>query len=816
MRFIRDLRYACRVLRKDAAFTLVAVLSLALGTGANSTMFSLINGMLLRPLGVSKPNEVWTVAPKDPDNPFAGLSYPDYVDVRDQSRTMTDLVGSMVFRFGFSASPEALSKTKYGLLVSGNLFDAMGVSPVLGRAFRPDEAEVSGRDAVVVLGNDFWKDEFAGDPNVIGRSIRLNGLDFTVIGVAPETFTGMDELIRAAMFVPVSMAPRFFPEQDRNPLVSRDWRDFTVKGRLKPGIGPVQAEAEIANISRNLAETYPASNANREMTLRTEMQMHLQHTPRESGFMVMSMIMAGLVLLASCFNVANLLLSRTRSREIGVRLALGAGRWRLVRQLLTECLVLATAGAILGLWFAWAGGLLFNTIKVPSDLPIIIDVRTDQRVLAFTMLSGFFSVLLFGLAPALHGSRVDLVPALKGTVGHARPKAASGRNLLVIAQISISIVLLVTVTIIYRGFKSQMIAGVGFRTNHIEMMTFDPRMVRYDDAAIREFYRRLLDQARASQQVKSVAMSATIPLAINQRAFTVEIAREGSQYAKTKQWDHVLNNVVDEHFFDTMAIPIVKGRGFEVSDKEDSPPVIIVNEVLAEKYWGKDDPIGKRVLLQGDDEDRWASVVGVARTSKYVWMTEAPTEYVYLPLSQNFRRQRILIAESFGDAASITTTLREMIRGIDPNMPIFDVRTMEEFFSSWVVGSANNALYIVTSMALTSLILSTVGLYGLVTYSVSCRTREFGIRIAVGAHRSRVLAMVLGQGARLCLTGIVVGVILSIPASRLLTRIVFSVSTDWTPYIVAPTLLMLITLLAAFGPARRASTIDPMNALRDE
>ncbi len=819
MTILKDLRYGVRMLRKDAAFTLVAVLSLALGTGANSAMFSFLNGILLRPLPVLRPSEVMTITPKHPDDSFDGISYPDYADLRDGTRTLQDLTANMLFRFGFSPSQDALPQAKYGLLVTGNLFQAMGVTPILGRAFRTEEDQVPGRDAVVILGHDFWKDEFGGDPQVIGRMIRLNGLDFTVIGVAPETFTGMDEFFKVTMFVPTMMASRLIPGPANNPLTRREWHGFTVKGRLKPGFEAAQAETELASISKGLEEAYPATNAGRSFTLRTEVQMHFQHLPRESSLMVLAMIMGALVLLISCFNVANLLLSRTRRREVAVRLAIGAGRARLVRQLLTESLLLGVAGALAGLWFSWISSKLLNRIRVPSDLPFNVDIRSDHRVLLFSLAAGLFSVFFFGLVPALKSSRVDLVPALKSTddaIGSSR-RRSWGRNALVMTQITISVVILIIATMLYHGFATQLYGGAGLRTSHVLMMSFDPRIIRYSDDQTAEFYRRLAENVGSAPGVKSAAIGVTMPFAMNQRSFSVTVSRESEQHLKDSDKDHILADMVDEHFLDVMAVPIVRGRGFQASDKEDTPPVAIVNEVLAQKYWPGEEAVGKRIAIDtGDGPQRLAQVIGVARTTKYVWLTEGPTEYLYLPLAQHFRRQRTLFVESVNDASALTLPVRDVVRRLDPNMPAYDVRTIEEYFTHWVVASANDTLYIVGSMGLTGLILAMIGLYGLVSYSVSRRTREFGIRMAIGASKGSVLGMVLRQGTFLCLAGIVGGIVISIPGARLLQSIVFGATSDWVPYIVVPGILLLVTLASIYGPARRASVIDPMKALREE
>jgi putative ABC transport system permease protein len=809
------LRYAFRMLCKNWTFSLVAVLSLALGMGANASMFSLVNRLLMRPLAIVHPDEVLTIAPKTA-NPWDNISYPDYVDFRDRSQTMKDLVASMLYRFSFSPAPDVSPKITYGLLVSGNLFRAMGVTPVLGRGFNPEEDQVPGRDAVVVLGHDFWRDQFGEDLQIIGRRVLINGLEFTVIGVAPETFAGMDEFFKASIFVPAMMAQRFAPDSQANLLVNRGLRAFWLRGRLKEGVRVEEAQAELAGIAKTLEETYPSTNRGQSVTLRTELQMHVQHLPQESQFMVLAMVMAILVLLISCFNVANLLLSRKRSREIALRLAIGAGRLRLVCQLLYESVLLGIAGVITGLFFGWVVGKLFDRIRIPSDLPFLIDFGSDHRTVAYTLAIGFISVLFFGLSPALQSSKVNLVSALKATDdAGSGPRRGWGRNILVVAQIAVSVVLLVLATILYHGFSSQFSAGAGFRTNHILTMSLDPGLIRYDVEHAKEFYRRLVEQASTVHGVKSVSLSATLPLALNQRGFSLEVQREGYVYSAGERKDQVLNNIVDESFFETMDIPIILGRGFQTFDKETAPQVAVVNEVLAKKYWPDESPIGKRLYVDYDG-GRWVLVVGVARTNKYVWMTEGPTEYLYLPMAQTARRGRILIVQSDGDPASLTGKLRDVISRLDANMPVYDVRTMEDYFSGFIEGTSDNILVIVGSMGITGLILAMIGLYGLVSYSVSLRTKEFGIRMAIGSSSSSVLGMVLREGIILCLAGIVIGLVISFSASRLLRSLVFTASTDWVPYAVVPTILFMVTVLATYGPAKRAATIDPMKALRDE
>ena len=496
---LQDLRFAFRMLRKNPGFTLVAVVSLAIGIGANSAMFSLGDAVLLRPLPVERPNEVVTLSGKTPRENFGGISYRDYVDYRDRNRSFAGLAAFTMVPFGLSSTPDKLPQVRYGLLVSGNFLNVMGVNPEIGRNFRPEEDQAPGRDAVVILGHDLWMQEFGGDRSVVGRHVRLNGVDFSVIGVMPERFTGMDQYFHVAMLVPVMMSPRLAASPTENLLESRDTRGLSVKGRLKPGVTIEQAQSEMAGIAKGLEQAYPDTNREQGIGIRTELQKRIERSPPDAALLGMLATLAMLVLLVACANVANLLLSksRARSREMSVRVAIGAGRTRLVRQLLTESLLVGLAGGVLGMVVAYGGILFFQQIRIPSDLPFVLDVQLDKRALLAGLAASLASVLLFGLAPAWQISRTDLVSGLKAadadTAGRPR---IWGRNLLVMGQIALALVLLVVSSMMYRAFSSQFTGGSGFRTDHIMMMSFDPTLVRYTDAQTRQFYRQLKDRAR--------------------------------------------------------------------------------------------------------------------------------------------------------------------------------------------------------------------------------------------------------------------------------------------------------------------------------
>jgi predicted permease len=813
---LKDIRFAFRMLVKNPGFTLVAVLSLAIGTGANSAMFSLADALLLRPLPVARPGEVLTVASRTPKDPFGQTSYRDYADLRDNSHTVQGMVATTLLGVGFTASKDALPQVKYGLLASGNLFQVMGVKPFLGRAFRPDEDQVPGRDAVVVLGYSFWKEQMAADPNVVGHTVRLNGIDFTVIGVAPEEFTGMDQYFKAAMFVPIMMYPRLTDDLKNEFLEKRDRRGLTVKARLKPGVTQAAAEGELISIAKGLEQSFPDTNKDQSVALRTELQFRIERSPPDAALVAMLLTLAISVLVVACLNVANLLLSRarSRSREVAVRLAMGAGRTRLVRQLLTESLLLALAGAAGGLVFGYVGIVFFRGIQMPSDLPFTFNIALDQRALAISLATAVLSVLVFGLAPALQSSRTDLVPALKsGDADSAGKRRLWGRNLLVVGQVAISLVLLVVATMLYRGFDRLLTGGVGYRTDHLMMMSFDPKLVRYTDAQSQDFFRRLVERAASAPGAKSAALSSVVPMAPNQSA--TNVYPEGHEVPKGQRALFLLYGVVDEHYFDTMNISLVRGRAFRATDNASAPKVAVINEVIANKYWPGKDPVGKRFHMK-DDSGPWIEVVGVAKTAKYLWIAESPIQFLYVPLAQSPAQAMTLLVQSSGDSAAMAAPLREVVRGLDSNMPIFDVRTMENFYQMRAVNTPKMILNTVGTMGTMGVILAMVGLYGLVAYSVSRRTREFGIRMAIGANSGSVLRIVLRQGMVLSLTGIGIGLGLSFLAAQGVGQVFYATGYDWTAFMIAPLGLIAVTLLSAYGPALRASRIDPMRALRYE
>jgi predicted permease len=818
---LTSLKYAFRVLRKDPGFTFAAICSLALGIGATSSMFSFADALLLRPLPVRDPGSVVAINTAI-SAPFAGnsrISYPDYADLRDHNRTFQGLVAASFAKFGFSADPHGMARMKFGMYVSGNFFQVLGVEPALGRAFRPDEDQAEGRDAVVILGHDFWVSRFGASPSVLGSRIRLNGVEFTVIGVAPEHFTGLDTFIRPTLFVPLAMSPRMGPDllHDR----STGW--MFVKGRLKPGVSVAQARADVAALAPQLLKLHAQAAAGDRVQVETELQLRMAQSPEVTGMVTMLGVLGLCVLAVSCANVAGLLLSRARgrSREIAVRTAIGASRWALVRQLLLENLIVALAGGAAGVLVADAVAEYWRSCPVPFDLPIVFDMGVDQRVLLFTLAASVLSVLLFGLAPALRVTRPDLVPALKATDADSAGKRHFwGRNTIVAGQVALSLVLLMVSAVLVQGLRDQLTQGPGFRTDHLFITSFETNLVHYSEQQQRQFYKDLLEKTRSAPGVKSAALASAIPM-LSSDSFGIVPA--GYRLRPGEQSLTVFRNCVSEGYFETLNVPILRGRGFTESDGANAPLVAVVNEYAAEHYWPHQDVLGKRFHI-GNAGGPLVEIVGVAKRSKYLWIAERPLNVVYVPMRQHPHSTMTLLAQSVAqDAATIAPAVREVVRGLDPDMPVYDVRTMQDFYTQRGVKTPAIIAQVVAAMGVTGMVLAVVGLYGLVAYSVSRRTREIGIRIAIGADPRKVVWMVLRQGLRLGAAGVAIGLVVAVFTCRAVAAGAWGGGTNSSfnrvgilHFAAVALALLTITVVAALAPALRASRVDPIRALRDE
>ena len=813
--------YALRVLRKDPGFTLVAIGSLALGIGATSAGFSFADALLLRPLPVLRPDRVVAISTAKPAlfGSNSPISYPDYADLRDHNHSFEELVAASYAKFGFSPDARTLPRMKFGLFVSGNFFRVLGVEPALGRGFRPDEDRIEGRDAVAVLGHDFWVSQFGASPSVLGSHVRLNGVEVTVIGVAPESFTGIDTIFRPELFVPIAMAPRLAPQIA---LHDRDTGWLTVKGRLKPGVTVAQANADVSAMSAALQKLHKEINPDQRLLAETELQFRTEQGPHIPAMSNMLILLGICVLLVACANVAGLLLSRARarSREIAVRLAVGAGRVALVRQLLLENLLVAIAGGLGGVMIADAIAAFWRSLPVPSDFPVVFAIGVDRRVLLVTLAVSILSTLLFGLAPALRATRPDLVPALKSIdADSAGRRRLWGRNAIVAAQIALSMILLAVSGVLVEGFRSMLAQGPGYRTDRLLLACFDTQMAHYTEEETRQFYENLLTRVRSDSSVRSAALAWPTPMVAIERLDTFP---EGWPPPRDNKPKNSNAAYVSEGYFHTLNIPIVEGREFRQSDRPDSLLVAVVNEQMAAHYWPGKNALGKRFHL-GALDGPLVEVVGIAKMSKYGWIAEPPADVVYVPFRQHPRSMLQLVMESnAADAGTLFPVLRDAVRGLDPDMPVFDVRTMRDFYAQRGVKTPNMIVDVVAGLGLMGLALAVIGVYGLVAYSVSRRTREIGIRMAMGADRHGVVWMVLRQGLQLGVAGVAVGTMVGFLAGRAVT----SSSAVWAggaregvnPLVLAGTALPLLamTMLAAWAPARRASRIDPMRALHDE
>lgn len=816
----QDVQYGCRMLAANPGFTLVAIVSIALGVGANTAAFSWADALLLRPLTVARPGEVVTVGSTRSVEGFSSIttSYREYLDIRDRTTSFDALVAFTNVTAGLSAARDALPKLTLGMLVSGNFFTVMGIEPELGRSFRPEEDEVPGRDAVVILGYHLWQ-QLGSDPSILDRRVQLSGVEFTVVGVAPERFTGMNQFVRSDFYAPLMMWPQLASDPKARVLEDRNLRSLTIKGRLKAGVSMTHAQAELDVIAKDLERAYPDTNRNRGVVVRTELQTRIAQSPPDATLVALLTTLAAAVLFVACANVAGLLTSRApaRAREVAMRVALGAGRGRVIAQLMTESLLVALAGGVLGLGVGYGAITLFRQVQLPTDLPIALTFQLDRRALVVSLIVSVLSAILFGLMPAIQTSRADLALVLKGGEVMAGRRRRWGRSVLVGGQVAVAVVLLVLATFTYRGFQEQLKDGPGYRTDHLLMMSFDPSLVRYSEDDTRRFLLQLVEEARSVPGIRSLALTSGVPMA-NEGIGAANVKPEGFQLPEGKEQLTLFSARVDERYFETMKIPIVRGRGFREGDSTDAPRVAVVNEQYVRHYLPNQDPIGKRFELRDRGSSSWVEIVGVAKTTKYLWLGEPPTDFVYLPYRQHPRTNMVLLAESAGDAASLVAPLRDLVRRFDPSMPIFNVRTMDEFYRMRTITIFNVIIGIIAAMGMMGLTLAIVGLYGLVAYATSRRTREIGIRMAIGAGRTSVVRMVLRQGVGLALVGLVVGLLAGVGVERLMMALFPSGddSIEVMAYVLVTPIVLGATFLAAYLPARRAARIEPMTALRYE
>ncbi|WP_321473710.1 ABC transporter permease [uncultured Paludibaculum sp.] len=814
-----DVQYAMRSLRRTPGLTAFVVMTLALGIGMTATPFSMLDALVFRPYPVRDPGSVMTLVSTSRDNRFDSFSYREYLDVRDHTASYDGVIASLPLgAAGFSAKPGATPVIRGAMPVSGNYFQVLGVEPRIGRGFRPEEDMVPGRDAVVVLAADFWKREFAGDPGVVGRTVRLNGMEFTVIGVAPESFPGMLIFSHPDFYVPLAMAKLFSANPRKDFFVDRDERALLVRARLKAGVTKQDAQNELTVLARGLEREYPKYNRERGAEVHTQFEMRTRGDDVNWKFSVIFTMLAVGVLLVACTNAAGLLLSRarTRTREIAVRLALGAGRFRLIRLLLTESLVLAGLGGVGGIAVGYIGIQLLQRFEIPADLPVTVPFRMDTRVLVASLAMSVLCALFCGLAPAMQSSRADLVNGLKAAdVDLPGRKRLWGRNALVVAQIAMSLMLLAASFLMVRGFQDSVRDTTEFSKTQLLMVRFDPRLMQYSVAQTQGFYRLLAERLRGAPGIESTAFTQNPPLGMDDFD-NVEFVPDGFEMPRDRESFQALMDTVDEGYFETMGVPITRGRGFAALDTAEAPRVAVVNEHFAKHYWPNADAVGQHIRLGGRTGEP-VRIVGIARPVKYKETFEGPRDFVYLPLAQHPVARMVLLLRSSGDPLELVQPVKDVVQKIDANMPIVETRTYQSVYRYSSVEGPQVAINLVGTFGAVGLLLAMAGLYGLVAYNVSRRTREIGIRIAIGASQLDVLRLVMGQGLVLVGVGTVIGLVLGFAVERLLNAMLFNAGgVDVVAYLVVVPVMLLVTTIAAYVPARSAARIAPTRALRYE
>jgi len=807
----QDLRHSIRLLRSRPGFTLTVIVTLALGIGANATIFTWIKAVLLASLpGIEQPEKLVEIWGATRNNSALSSSYADYLDYRDQNKVLSGLVAHQVLplNLGRSEKPERV----WGAIVSGNYFDVLGIKALIGRMFLPEEDRTPNTHPVVVIGYGLWERRFGADPKVLGRTITLNEHDFTVIGVAPKDFASPFAGLALDVWTPVMM--KDYVARPHFSLTDRGSRWLMVMGRLKPGATVPQAQANIAAIASHLEQEYPQTNEQLGVAVYSVMQSPFSLKQDMRPALAILMAAVAVVLLIACANVANLLLARAASRrkEIAVRLALGGSRGRLVRQMLTESFVLASLGAAVGLAIAFWTARSLVAFLPPYASRASFDTRPDAVVFAFTLGLAVITTLLFGLAPTLHASKQDLVTAMKdntATVGRG-PRKVSLRHALVITQVALSMVALISAGLFVRSLREAYKADPGFDPHGVLLASFDPFLSGYDESRGREFYRRLVERVRTVPGIESATLARRLPLTDGGIALA-NVAIDG--YAPAKDEDMRLNyETVGPQYFQTMRIPFVHGRDFDERDQEDAPRVVIINETMARHYWPGGDALGRRLKLTKD----WLEIVGIAKDVKNRSLSEAPQPFLYLPLLQDYRSNMILVARTASEPEKMFQSVRAEVAALDPQIPMFNVQTFEEHvgISLYLQRMAATLLSIFGLLALS---LAAIGLYGVMAYSVSQRTRELGIRVSVGADRGDIFKLILGQGLAISVVGLLAGLVASLAVTRLTANLLYGViATDPVTFIVIALLLLSVTLLACYFPARRATKVDPMIALRFE
>lgn len=823
----QDIRYGIRMMRNAPGYTAVAVLALALGIGVNTAILSTVNGFVLRPLPVEKPAELVTPywGRKTDTQVWGRFSYPNYVDLREQNKSFSDLCAWTDTSAGISSGESRVAgdseraEVVWGGLVSGNYFDVMGVKPMLGRGFLPEEDRTPNAHPVVILNHSLWQRRFKADAAIVDKTIYLNGHPFTVVGVMPESFLGSEFYVRQAFWAPLMMAQKFGRRAEWK--TDRSYALFRLNGRLKPGLTMAQAETDLNLVADSLAQLYARENADTKIQLTTELDGRYGDATKIMKYGgLLALCASGLVLLLACANVANLMLARaaTRAREIGIRLAIGAGRGRIVRQLLTESVLLALLGGVLGWAFAYRGADVIRATFPPVPYPISFDFAPDGYVLEWMLVVSLLTGVIFGLAPALLASGTDLVAVIKGGgAGQSHKRRRWNlRGALVVAQVAISIIVLICAGLFIRSLGQAVKTDPGFKTENLVTMMINPGLLAYDQETTRRFFFELLRRLEAQPGVRIAALASELPL-MDSRGSRGPIVKEGEVDPLPNRGVNSECSFVTPKYFDTVRTPLALGRDFTDRDDANAPPVVIVNQEFARRFYGSaENAMGKRFrFAQGTPP---MEIIGIAKDGRYRTLYEDQQLYMFLPVYQHPRAAMTLLisAQSAGALQAVAEIVRREIAQLDARLPVFGVMIAEENLSVAYLGPRVSAGMATTFGAL-ALVLATVGLYSVMTYAVGQRTREIGIRMALGASLRDVLRLIVSQGMRMALIGITLGLAGAVALTRVLASLLLGVgATDPLTFVGVTLLLAAIALLACWVPARRAAKVDPMVVLRHE
>jgi len=815
MRLLRDLRYAMRRVLQNPGFTFTAILSLAIGIGANTAIFSLVNAILLRPVPLQDPETLVDAYISRPEMPYNLFSIPDYMDLREDTRDVFEGVSGTMLSL-VQVERDADIEMVPVEMVTGNFFPLIGVSALLGRTLLPEDDVSPGAHPVAMVGHSYWKNNLGADPNVVGSEVRLSGRLYTIVGVAPEEYLGKFRGIVPGFFLPLMMVDEV--QAGGSQIEARGNHSFFVRARLEPGVSIQQALVSTSALANRLKAEHPR-DWNADDTIRLVPTADVIIYPpfdrfvRAAAWLLMSVV--GLVLLITCANLASFQLARAtdRRKEIAVRLALGATRKSLVGQLISESVLLGILGGIGGVAVGLALLRLLLAAELPLPVPVALDLDLDATVLGFSFLISVFAGVLFGLAPALQSTRPDVASTLKDeTAGGGQASRLSLRNALIVGQVAVSFLLLIGAGLFLRSFQATQAVDPGFGNDPAAIMTMALPSTRYSEEEGRSFLRGYFDRIGQIPGVQAVGLTNNLHLnTLSTNTTRINVA--GVEPPPDRDGHDVDRKEVDAGFFGAAGIRIVQGRNFNTSDREDSPSVAIVSQALANRFWPGQDAVGRIVERPHADD---LVVVGIASDAKVRSLGEAPRSLVYLPFSQVYQNYVTVVARTALNAERLALQMLATLRELDPDAWVWEAKTMEEHLAIVLLPARLSAV-LLTVFAALAVTLASIGLYGVVSYAVSQRTREMGIRMSLGADAGRVIGMLTGSGMRLVAVGAVLGLGLALVVARLLSQLLFGVGAfDPVTFVAVPALLTTVALLAAYFPARKASRVDPVSALRAE